>query len=145
MKYVSTNAESRARCVKPGEYLLTILEAVETISKSTGDEMIKLKLEVEGHGATLYEYLVSNGSSAWKIDSFRRALGERVVEGEEVEIDTRNLVGRQARAKLRVETYQGKDSNKVDYWLSPQLGAAPAARPIAPAPIAKKEDGDEPF
>ena len=144
MKYVSTNAESRARCVKPGEYLLTILEAVETISKSTGDEMIKLKLEVEGHGATLYEYLVSNGSSAWKIDSFRRALGERVVEGEEVEIDTRNLVGRQARAKLRVETYQGKDSNKVDYWLSPQLGAAPAVRP-AVAPSAKKEDGDEPF
>jgi hypothetical protein len=144
MKYVSTNAEIKARCVKPGEYLLTILEAVETISKSTGDEMIKLKLEVEGHGATLYEYLVSNGSSAWKIDSFRRALGERVVEGEEVEIDTRSLVGRQARAKLRVETYQGKDSNKVDYWLSPQLGAAPAVRP-APAPSAKKEDGDEPF
>lgn len=145
MKYVSTNAEVKTRCVKPGEYLLTILEAVETISKSTGDEMIKLRLEVEGHGATLYEYLVSNGSSAWKIDSFRRALGERVVEGEEVEIDTRNLVGRQARAKLRVETYQGKDSNKVDYWLSPQLGTAPSARPIAPAPCAKKEDGDEPF
>ena len=144
MRYVSTNAEIKARCVKPGEYLLTILEAVETISKSTGDEMIKLRLEVEGHGATLYEYLVSNGSSAWKIDSFRRALGERVVEGEEVEIDTRNLVGRQARAKLRVETYQGKDSNKVDYWLSPQLGTVPAARP-APAPSAKKEDGDEPF
>lgn len=143
MKYVSTNAENKARCVKPGEYLLTILEAVETISKSTGDEMIKLKLEVEGHGATLYEYLVSNGSSAWKIDSFRRALGERVVEGEEVEIDTRNLVGRQARAKLRVETYQGKDSNKVDYWLSPQLGAAPAVRPVPAS--AKKEDGDEPF
>lgn len=144
MKYVSTNAEVKTRCVKPGEYLLTILEAVETISKSTGDEMIKLKLEVEGHGATLYEYLVANGSSAWKIDSFRRALGERVVEGEEVEIDTRSLVGRQARAKLRVETYQGKDSNKVDYWLSPQLGAAPVVRP-AVAPSAKKEDCDEPF
>ena len=144
MKYVSTNAENLPRFVPAGDYLLTVLEAIETISKSTGDEMIKLKLEVEGHGATLYEYLVANGSSAWKIDSFRRALGERVVEGEEVEIDTRNLVGRQARAKLRVETYQGKDSNKVDYWLSPQLGAAPSGRPIAPA-SAKKEDGDEPF
>ena len=34
MKYVSTNAESRARCVKPAEYLLTIPEAIEPSRKS---------------------------------------------------------------------------------------------------------------
>ena len=81
MKYVSQNADNLPRFVQPGDYLLTVVEASETYSKA-GDEMIKLKLEVEGHGVHLYDYLVATESSYWKIDTFRKAIGEEVVDEE---------------------------------------------------------------
>jgi hypothetical protein len=128
MKYVSKNADNLPRVVKAGEYLLTVIEAIETVSKNSGDEMIKLHLEVEGHGCRLFDYLVASESSAWKLDTFRKAIGEAVVEGEEVELHAARLVGRRGYARLKVETYQGKDSNKVEFWLTdPPAGAAHSA------------------
>ena len=129
MKYVSKNADNLPRVVKAGEYLLTVIEAIETVSKNSGDEMIKLHLEVEGHGCRLFDYLVASESSAWKLDTFRKAIGEAVVEGEEVELHAARLVGRRGYARLKVETYQGKDSNKVEFWLTdhPPAGAARSA------------------
>ena len=79
MKYVSKNADNLPRVVKAGEYLLTVIEAIETVSKNSGDEMIKLHLEVEGHGCRLFDYLVASESSAWKLDTFRKAIGDAVV------------------------------------------------------------------
>ena len=77
MKYVSQNADNLPRFVPNGDYLVTVIEASETFSKA-GDEMIKLKLEVEEHGVRLYDYLVATESSFWKIDTFRKAIGEAV-------------------------------------------------------------------
>jgi hypothetical protein len=124
MKYVSKNADNLPRVVKAGEYLLTVIEAIETVSKNSGDEMIKLHLEVEGHGCRLFDYLVASESSAWKLDTFRKAIGEAVVEGEEVELHAARLVGRRGYARLKVETYQGKDSNKVEFWLTDHAPAS---------------------
>jgi hypothetical protein len=145
MRYVSNNAENLPRFVPAGDYLLTVLEAAETVSQN-GTEMIKLKLEVEGHGVRLFDYLVASESSYWKIDTFRKAIGEAVTQGEEVELVAANLEGRQGYARLRIEDYQGKRNNKVDMWLTKR----PATRPASPKPAtataaAMKEDGDEPF
>ncbi len=78
-------------------------------------------------------------SSAWKLDTFRKAIGEAVVEGEEVELHAARLVGRRGYARLKVETYQGKDSNKVESWLTDhaptsgaKLPAPPSCRPAPP-------------
>lgn len=146
MKYVSKNAENLPRIVKAGDYLLTVIEAVEAVSKNSGEDMIKLALEVEGHGCRLFDYLVASESSAWKIDTFRKAIGDAVVEGEEVELHASKLVGRRGYARLKVETYNGKDSNKVDFWITDRKPAAAVAKPgtPAPAPTGTKEDG-EPF
>ena len=56
MKYTSQNAENLPRFVPNGDYLVTVIEASETLSKA-GDEMIKLKLEVEGHGVQVFGFL----------------------------------------------------------------------------------------
>ena len=143
MKYVSNNAENLPRLVPAGDYLLTVLEAAETVSQN-GTEMIKLKLEVEGHGVRLFDYLVASESSYWKIDTFRKAIGEAVTQGEEVELVAANLEGRQGYARLRIEDYQGKRNNKVDMWLTKR----PPSRSVAPKPVvpaAKKENDNEPF
>lgn len=139
MKYFSSNESPRDFHVKPGDYDVRIIDAVETVSKTSGAEMIKLTLEVEGHGCRLYDYLIASESTAWKIDTFRRAIGETVHEEVEVEIVARDLVGKKARARLKTEEYNGKLNNKVDAWLEP---AKPASKPAAPA---QEENDNEPF
>ncbi len=142
MKYVSQNADNLPRFVPNGDYLVTVIEASETFSKA-GDEMIKLKLEVEEHGVRLYDYLVATESSFWKIDTFRKAVGETVVEGEEVELSASDLEGRQGYARLMVEEYQGKKNNKVEMWLTDRTPKAPLKK--NPPVTAQPEDSNEPF
>ena len=142
MKYVSQNADNLPRFVPNGDYLVTVIEASETFSKA-GDEMIKLKLEVEEHGVRLYDYLVATESSFWKIDTFRKAIGEAVVEGEEVELSASDLEGRQGYARLMVEEYQGKKNNKVEMWLTDRAPKAPLKK--NPPVTAQPEDSNEPF
>ena len=142
MKYISQNADNLPRFVPNGDYLVTVIEASETFSKA-GDEMIKLKLEVEEHGVRLYDYLVATESSFWKIDTFRKAIGEAVVEGEEVELSASDLEGRQGYVRLKVEEYQGKKNNKVELWLTDRALKAPLKR--NPPATAQPEDDNEPF
>ena len=142
MKYVSQNADNLPRFVPNGDYLVTVIEASETFSKA-GDEMIKLKLEVEEHGVRLYDYLVATESSFWKIDTFRKAIGEAVVEGEEVELSASDLEGRQGYARLMVEEYQGKKNNKVEMWLTDRAPKTPLKK--NPPTTAQPEDSNEPF
>lgn len=139
MKYTSSNQENRDFHVQPGDYDIRVIDAVETVSKTTGAEMIKLTLEVEGHGCRLYDYLIASESTAWKIDSFLRAIGETVIEETEVEISARDLVGQSARARLKTEEYNGKLNNKVDTWLDPAKSSP------QPADTAKEDDDNEPF
>ena len=142
MKYISQNADNPPRFVPNGDYLVTVIEASETFSKA-GDEMIKLKLEVEEHGVRLYDYLVATESSFWKIDTFRKAIGEAVVEGEEVELSASALEGRQGYARLMVEEYQGKKNNKVEMWLTDRAPKAPLKK--NPPVTAQPDDSNEPF
>jgi hypothetical protein len=142
MKYTSQNADNFPRFVQPGDYLVTVIEASETFSKA-GDEMIKLKLEVEEHGVHLFDYLVATESSFWKIDTFRKAIGESVVEGEEVELSASEIEGRQGYARLKVEEYQGKKNNKVELWLTDRAPKTTAKK--TPPAEAAEEDDNEPF
>jgi hypothetical protein len=142
MKYTFSNNEQRAFFVPAGDYTVRILEAVETLSKSSGAEMIKLNLEVEGHGCRLFEYLIAGEATAWKIDAFRRALGETVEAQTESEITPQALIGKVVRARLRTEEFNGKTSNKVDAWLEPASSAA-TANPAASAQ--QEENEDVPF
>jgi hypothetical protein len=140
-KYTSSNQDSKSFHVEPGDYDVTVIEALETISKSSGTDMIKLNLEVDGHGCRLFDYLIAAESSAWKIDAFRRSIGDKVVEGEEVELSASTLIGRRARARLKTEEFNGKINNKVDLWLERSAKAVSTS----PATAQPKEDSNEPF
>jgi hypothetical protein len=142
MKYTSSSNEPHEFFVQPGEYDLTIIDAVETLSKNSGAEMIKLTLEVEGHGCRLFEYLIAGEATAWKIDAFRRALGERVLAETESDIVPQKLIGRTVRARLRTEEFNNKTQNKVDGWLEP---AASKTATVNQAASAQEEDEDVPF
>ena len=147
MKYTSSNEAPKSYHLPAGDYPVTIVEASETVSRSSGADMIKLTLEANGPDDTtdatikIFDYLVASPSSAWKIDAFRRALGHEVVQGEPVELAAEGLVGRTLRARLKVEEFNGRLNNKVEAWL------APLATPAKPSvSTTKKEDAaNEPF
>ncbi|MGH8017740.1 MAG: DUF669 domain-containing protein [Opitutaceae bacterium] len=147
MHYTSSNEAPKFHHLPAGDYPVTIVEASETVSRSSGADMIKLTLDAEGPEGTtvkVFDYLVASPSSAWKIDAFRRALGEEVVLGEAVELAADDLVGRTLRARLKVEEFNGRYNNKVDAWLAP-LANAPTQTAANPAPAQTEDAGDEPF
>ena len=128
--YHSSTPSARPDHVLAGDYLVEVIDATETVSKS-GHEMIELNLRT-GAGSYLYDFLVFTPSAFWKIDAFRAATGEIVSADESVEITADDLIGRRGRARLSVEEFNGRKRNKVAAWLAPQPGAqpAPSAQPI---------------
>jgi hypothetical protein len=160
MKYTSSNEAPKSYHLPAGDYPVTIVEASETVSRSTGADMIKLTLDAESPDGTqstkVFDYLVASASSVWKIDAFRRALGHEVVQGEPVELAAEDLVGRTLRARLKVEEFNGRANNKVEAWLAPLAASssapAPAPAPASPAAApttstnpAQEDAGNEPF
>lgn len=147
MKYTSSNEAPKSYHLPAGDYPVTIVEASETVSRSSGADMIKLTLEANGPDDTtdatikIFDYLVASPSSAWKIDAFRRALGHEVVQGEAVELAAEDLIGRTLRARLKVEEFNGRLNNKVEAWLAP---LAASTKP-APGATNKEESDNEPF
>ena len=108
--------------IPEGDYLVRVTGAALARAKS-GNNMIELKLIVEGPehvGTTLIERLVFTPSVFWKIDQFRAATGDKIVEGEDVNVDAQFCVGRKGWVSVITEEYNGKPQNKVDSWLDPK-------------------------
>lgn len=132
MKYTAGNPEDtgskRMATCDEGPHRLAITSAEETTS-SKGNGMIKMKLEVtgpkegepfaEGTGPVTFENLVFTPNAFWKIDQFRAAIGEEVVEGEEVDIEADELVGAVLLADLvKATTSKGKDCMEIAAFLT---------------------------
>ena len=113
--------------VPAGDYKLRVVEAKADTSKASGNDMVKLKLRVVkpdgSEGSALFDYLVFQDSSHWKIDAFLKSAGAHPGEGNPFpfepdamdEID--GMVGLEVQATLKVETYDGKTNNKVVSYL----------------------------
>jgi hypothetical protein len=145
MKYTASADAPKSYHVPAGDYTVTIVEATETVSRATGADMIKLTLLAEtpdGASAKVFDYLVASASSAWKIDAFRRALGHEIDPEELVELTAEELIGLTLRVRLKVENYNGKANNKVEFWLAPLLPTVPAASANA---VKKEGAANEPF
>ncbi len=133
--YKSSEPTSRPDFVEPGDYTLEVINATETVSKK-GSDMIELKLKVMPDEAVFFDHLVFVENAYWKIDAFRAAIGEIVLPDEEVDIHADDFIGKQGRARLAVEEYNGRKRNTVAAWL------VPVAKP-ATSTVTKKGDDDD--
>lgn len=111
---------ARPEYVQSGEYNVEVINAEECVS-SKGNDMIELRLKSLPDGAIFFDHLVFAENSAWKIDAFRASIGEEIIPGQEVDLHADDLIGKQGRARLIVEEYNGRKRNKVAAWIIPQV------------------------
>ena len=144
--------------IEPGIYALRIADAVEKTSQN-GNPMINLEMNIilpsGDSGPRVYSRLVFTPKAAPIIDGFRASLGEKVIDGEDVEIITDELIGKEAVAMLEYEPGL-KDPEKeylnVKYWVHRKKresflsGGKVKATPSPASPQAPTaEDDDIPF
>ena len=121
LQYTAGKPTASQFCVPAGEYSLTVVEAKEDTSKK-GNDQIKMVLKViredGSDGPKLFDYLVFSENCFWKVDAFLKSCGEHPGEGVQMIFQPMSkMIGWQCRAKLKVETYNGKENNKVDAYL----------------------------
>ena len=122
-----------------GIYDFSVVDAIEKESK-TGNSTIELQLLIESpdrkNGVRVFDYLTFVPNSFWKIDAFRIATGEQLVQGQTVDFESEDCIGRTGRVSLTVEKYEGRSRNKVEEYLDPAENPLPAtssaATPNAP-------------
>jgi hypothetical protein len=126
-----------------GPYEFECVDAGEKTAGS-GNTMIELQLDCLSPDFTdkvrVVDRLVFTPNSYWKIDSFRRATGEKITQNQKVSFEAENCIDRKGRLVLKTSSYNGNLRNEVDYYVEPEPGAAqqpsmgPAPGPVAPAP-----------
>lgn len=139
-RYTASIPEDSAVRVEPGEYDVVVEYAKDTQSRKNRAPMIELEVRIllpgGRKGPKVYEYLIFQPNTFWKIDQVRAATGEEVIEGEEIELWAEDFEGRQARCVIinGAPRDNGKIYNEIDRWLLPEEPEAPAAISHRPAP-----------
>lgn len=110
-------------CSPKGDYNFRVVDIEEDTSKG-GNPMLKVTCVVVDEGGNdrnkFFDYLVLTADSLWKLTEFLKSCGQDADEGLEVDTDdiVENAVGWTGRVALKVEKYDGRDSNKVAAYLS---------------------------
>lgn len=133
--------------VGPGEGGFTILPAgkvrftVQDVEKqrSKGSASIapcnmakvKLKLETqEGLVGGCFDFLLLHTKMQWKLNQFFIGLGfDKNADGT-VKMAWNNIIGKSGFCEVKIDTYDGKESNKIEKYLEPQTVESPSQ--IAP-------------
>lgn len=139
--------------LKPGDYRVRIAEAEETTS-SKGNDMIKLTLDVSGHGSKLWFYLVFLPDNPQMVN---QRLGQifssfGITPGD---MNVENWKGKVGAARVVHEMYNGEAQARVKYFLTKEKQATLPAWEEAPGKAsvtggsntfaAVVDDGDLPF
>ena len=115
-----------------GPVWFAVDDAGEKESK-TGKAMIELQLlcYVDDPKKTVrvFDRLVFDPNSFWKIDAFRVCTGEKLVEGQKVNFEAEDCLDRKGRCFLKTTTYEGRTRNEIDQYLPPDPDQQPPSEP----------------
>lgn len=150
-KPLSREESKRGDLIPDGIYIYEVMQATDEISKTSGNEMIKLKLKIfmpDGRERTLFDYLMS--SMEFKLCHFCEANGlwDKYESGN---LEADDCWGKSGELKIYIQ--KGKNgysdqSSVGDYLLNDEQSAAKLAAAKAKAPTSKQEDfisDDVPF
>lgn len=126
---VPAQAEQKEFSVPPiGEYNFIVVSAEKTYSTS-GNPMIKVRLDLQGADGSVFDNLVLSDGMMWKLVSFFESVGLKK-KGEELKCSigeaSDKAVGLEGACKIKHETYNGKIQARVDKYLTlPKKAAEP--------------------
>lgn len=110
--------------IEPGTYPAKITEVESTTSKSSGNPMIVVHLDINVNGKSRIRkaYLVITGEGAYGLDQLLRAVGfesdaDNFKNGKGGSFDTDNLVGQDVNVVIESDTYQGQMRDRVQSFL----------------------------
>lgn len=126
-----------AEALPAGEHLVTITQAVETVSNS-GTAGIKVTLADEA-GRMAWDRVWLTEKALGILRAKLEAAGYPIPAGEFV-IVPEALVGRRVRIAVSYEEYNGRERQRVDRW-SAVDGQPPMVVPAAPARVVDPDDG----
>lgn len=138
--------EQSFKPIPVGDHRVRIASAEEQKSKS-GNQMIKLVLDVSGHNATIWHYIVfmtdNTKLTNQKLGELWNSFG--IQQGN---FNLQSWVGKVGAAKVKHEVYDGEPQPKIAYfiskdrqdklaaWVEPSNKAAVTSAPSAPSPEA---------
>jgi hypothetical protein len=117
-----------------GIYPFEVINAKEKLSLQ-GNEMIELQLSIQGSSLVVYDNLVFTPKSTWKVDDFRRATGEVLASGVQVDFTAQECLGRCGKVSLVVENFEGRPRNKVMRYIIPESSTISDGAALPPSSI----------
>lgn len=119
------------------DYDFQVVDAGEKESTTSHNTMIELQLDCFNDDFTekirVVDRLVFVPNSYWKIDSFRRATGEKLSQKQKISFEAEDCIDRKGRVHLKQSSYNGRMRNEVDYYIEPSA-AVPASSSSPPQP-----------
>lgn len=97
---------------EPGDYDFKVKEFKRSMTKSTGNNMAELDIEVtDGNKkAVIKDWIVLTNKTVWKIASFFRSIGLKK-HGEKIQMKWKESVGKTGRCTLAQEERESKNGN----------------------------------
>ena len=143
---VPAKVEEREFQLPPiGDYNFIVVSAEKTFS-SNGNPMIKVRLDLQGADGSVFDNLVISDKMMWKLISFFESIGLKQ-KGEELSLSIGDAadkaVGLEGSCKIKHETYDNKESCKVDRYIMAEAAKAPTAPKKATKK--KSDEADLPF
>ena len=118
---VPANVEQKDFSVPPiGEYSFMVVEVEKTYAQSSGNPMLKVRLDLQGADGCVFDNLVLTDKAMFKVVSFLESIGLKE-KGKELFISigeaADKAVGLEGRCVLKHETYNGEVRAKVDKYI----------------------------
>ena len=100
--------------IAPGWYQAIVLDAIETKSRTSGNPMLDMTLQVAVSKTRTVDIrhccLVLTSKAAWKIEQFLAATGKQFAKGEQLTISAQEVEGK----KLWVQLYNEPDRDNPE-------------------------------
>ena len=103
----------------PGVYDARIDEITQKQSKS-GNPMLEVVVEITGPkfvGSKVWDYIVLNENSLWKLDQFLQAFGIASTKKRKGTVDTDELLGETVKVRIKGETYNDEYSARLGAYM----------------------------
>lgn len=116
-----------------GEYNFMVVDVDKTFAKTSGNPMLKVRLDLQGADGCVFDNLVISEKAMFKLISFFESVGVKE-KGKPMTIGVGDAaleaMNKEGRCKIKHETYNGEVRAKVDRYIV--LESKPEPEPFTP-------------